>query len=167
MGLQSTMKEKPKHIDAFLYFFALTEKGHSATDAVDCTAEHAGVKPRTVWRWYKEFNWEDKADAKRLKILEEVEKQESKTLAENRANYLRILHKVLDDYIKKGFPAEIETIKDLEKVIKTCLVLQNAPSDVIKNDTVNVNVNAKSLFDEKLMKQIVEEEEESEKNETD
>ena len=95
MGLHSTMKEKPKHIDAFLYFFALTEKGHSATDAVDCTAEHAGVKPRTVWRWYKEFNWEDKADAKRLKILEEVEKQESKTLAENRANYLRILHKVL------------------------------------------------------------------------
>ena len=73
----------------------------------------------------------------------------------------------MDDYIKKGFPAEIETIKDLEKVIKTCLVLQNAPSDVIKNDTVNVNVNAESLFDEKLMKQIVEEEEESEKNETD
>ena len=58
-------------------------------------------------------------------------------------------------------------INSTEKVIKTCLVLQNAPSDVIKNDTVNVNVNAESLFDEKLMKQIVEEEEESEKNETD
>ena len=74
------MKEKPKHLDAFRYFFTLTEKGHEVTDAIPLTAEHCGVKPRTVWRWYKEFNWEIRSVEKRAKIQEEVERKENQTL---------------------------------------------------------------------------------------
>lgn len=88
-----------------------------------------------------------------------MEKKDNQTLAENRANYLKILHKLLDDYIKDGFPAQIESVKDLETVIKNCLVLQNAPSEVVKNDNTNINVNADSLFDEDLMRKIAEQEE--------
>lgn len=157
------MKEKPKHIDAFLYFFALTEKGNSVTDSINATAEHAGVIPRTMWKWYKAFDWEAKADKKRMRIIEEVEKKEQQTLVENRANYLKILHKELDDFIQADFPAKIESIKDLEIVIKNCLVLQNAPTEVTKNDNVNIHVQAESLFDEDLMKKIVAEEEAEEK----
>ena len=54
------MKEKPKHIDAFQFWFGLTEKGYSTTDSVKTTAKHCGVIPRTIWKWYKEFGWEDK-----------------------------------------------------------------------------------------------------------
>lgn len=156
------MKEKPKHLDAFRYFFALTEKGHEVTDAIPLTAEHCGVKPRTVWRWYKEFDWDSRSDEKRAKIQAEVERKENQTLAQNKINYLNILHKLLDDMIKKGFPVEIESVTDLEKVIKNCLLLQNAPTDVTKTDNVNVHVDASEYFDEELIDKIIAEEIEAE-----
>jgi len=158
------MKEKPKHIDAFQFWFGLTEKGYNTTDSVRTTAQHSGVLPRTIWKWYKEFGWEERADKKRLQILAEVEKQENRTLVENRLNYLKILHKVLDKFIKDGFQLDVKTAKDLETIIKTCLIVQDAPSEVIKQDTVNLHIGADSLFDEDLMKQILEEEEEARKS---
>jgi len=154
------MKEKPKHIDAFQFWFGLTEKGYSTTDSVRTTAQHSGVLPRTIWKWYKEFGWEERADKKRLQILAEVEKKENRTLVENRLNYLKILHKVLDNFIKDGMQLDIKTARDLDTIIKACLVVQDAPSEVIKQDTVNLHIGADSLFDESLMKKIIEEEEE-------
>lgn len=156
------MKEKPKHIDAFRYFFALTEKGHSTTDAIPVTAEHCGVKPRTVWRWYNEFGWESRADHKRAKIIAEVEKKENKTLAQNRINYLNILHKLLDDLIKADFPVKIGSIKDIDTVVKLCLLLQEAPTEVTKTNNVNVDIDASDFFDDELIEKIIEEEIEAE-----
>lgn len=156
------MKEKPKHIDAFRYFFALTEKGHSTTDAIPVTAEHCGVKPRTVWRWYNEFGWESRADHKRAKIIAEVEKKENKTLAQNRINYLNILHKLLDDLIKADFPVKIGSIKDIDTVVKLCLLLQEAPTEVTKTNNETLLINASDFFDEELIDKIIEEELEAE-----
>ena len=76
---------------------------------------------------------------------------------------MKILHKILDQFIKDGFPVKIESMKDLDIIIKNCLVLQDAPSEVIKQDTVNVNIGADSLFDDELMKKIIKEEEEARK----
>lgn len=156
------MKEKPKHIDAFHYFFALTEKGHTITDSIKITSEHVGVLPRTVWKWYTEFDWNTKSDVKRAKIIKEMEEKENQTLAQNRANYLNILHKELDDFIKADFPAKIESIKDLEIVIKNCLLLQEAPTEVTKTSNVDVKIDASDFFDEELMDKIIEEELEAE-----
>lgn len=161
------MREQRKHMDAFSYWFALTEKGHTISESVNATAEHCGVNVRTVWVWYDEFDWDARAKLKREDINRRMEEEENKTLAENRANYLKILHKLLDDFIKNGFPVQIETVKDVETVIKNCLVLQDAPTDVIKNNTTQINVNAESLFDEGLMMKIVQQEELLEEEEED
>ena len=153
------MREQRKHMDAFSYWFTLTEKGHTISESVNATAEHCGVSVRSVWVWYDEFDWDERARLKREDINRRIEEQENQTLAENRANYLKILHKLLDDYIKDGFPVQIETVKDLETVIKNCLVLQDAPTDVIKNNTTQINVDAEQLFDENLMRKITQQEE--------
>ena len=153
------MREQRKHMDAFSYWFALTEKGHTISESVNATAEHCGVSVRSVWVWYDEFDWDERARLKREDINRRIEEQENQTLAENRANYLKILHKLLDDYIKDGFPVQIETVKDLETVIRNCLVLQDAPTDVIKNNTTQINVDAEQLFDENLMRKITQQEE--------
>lgn len=152
-------------MDAFSYWFALTEKGHTTSESAQATAEHMGVNVRSIWKWYDEFDWKDRAEKKRADINKKIEEQENKTLAENRANYLKILHKLLDNYIKDGFPVQIETVKDLETVIKNCLVLQDAPTDVIKNNTTQINVDAESLFDENLMRKITQQEEEVDEDE--
>ena len=151
--------EQRTHLDAFNYWFSLTEKGYTTTQAVEVTAEHCSVNLRTIWKWHDAFNWKVRAEQRRKEIQKELEKKDNQTLADNKANYLKILHKILDDYIKDGFPVGIESVKDLETVLKTCLVLQNAPSEVVKNDNTNVNIDAESLFDEDLMRQISEQEE--------
>jgi len=156
------MREQRKHMDAFSYWFGLTEKGYTISESVKATAEHCDVAVRTIWVWYDEFDWNDRAVKKREDINKKMEEQENQTLAENRANYLKILHKLLDNYIKDGFPVQIETVKDLETVIKNCLVLQDAPTDVIKNNTTQVNIDAEQLFDEGLMMKIAQQEEELE-----
>lgn len=161
------MREQRKHMDAFSYWFALTEKGHTISESVNATAEHCNVSVRSVWTWYDEFDWDERAREKREDINRRIEEQENQTLAENRANYLKILHKLLDDYIKDGFPVQIETVKDLETVIKNCLVLQDAPTDVIKNNTTQINVDADQLFDENLMRKISQQEELLEEEEED
>lgn len=155
------MKERPKHTEAFQYFFTLLEKGHTPTDSVKTTAEHCGVIPRTVWKWYKEFDWDGRAEIKRKKIVEEMEKQEIKTLAQNRANYLNILHKLLDDMIKNNFPVKIDSVKDLDLVVKNCLLLQNAPTEVTKNNNVNLNMGVEE-FDDELIDKILAEEKQAE-----
>ena len=152
--------EQRQHLDAFNYWFSLTEKGYSITEAIEVTAEHCNVYVRTVWKWHDAFDWKARAEQRRKEIQKELEKKDNQTLAENKANYLKILHKILDDYIKEGFPVGIESVKDLETVLKTCLVLQNAPSEVVKSDNTNVNIEAESLFDEDLMRKISEQEEE-------
>lgn len=151
--------EQRTHLDAFNYWFSLTEKGYTTTQAVEVTAEHCSVNLRTIWKWHDAFDWKVRAEQRRKEIQKELEKKDNQTLADNKANYLKILHKILDDYIKDGFPVGIESVKDLETVLKTCLVLQNAPSEVVKNDNTNVNIDAESLFDEDLMRQISEQEE--------
>ena len=155
------MIEQKRHIDAYYYWFNLTEKGLNTSDAIIETANHFQLEKRTIWKYYSEFNWKERAITKRQEIVKEVEKKENKTLAENRVQYLRILHKLLDEYVKAGLPSKIESVKDLEIIIKNCLILQDSPSEVTKqkNTTdVNVNVNPNELFDEELMQKIIEEE---------
>ncbi len=160
MGRPYGTREEPRHREAYLYWFNLTEKGNTTTDAIKITAEHCGVVERAVWNWYRNFKWQERAEKRRDEIMKEVEKKENRTLAENRVSYLKILHKLLDDYIQDGLPAQIETIKDLDLVIKNCLVLQDSPTEVVKNKNTqtNINIDAEDLFDEDLMRQIVEEE---------
>lgn len=156
------MKEKQLHIDAFNYYFGLLHKGHLVTDAVRTTAKHCEVRMRTVWKWHKEFGWEERALKRRAEIQKEVEKQQNKTLAKNKLKYLNLCHKVLDNSIKDGnFPLKIESTKDFDIIIKNCLLLQDSPTEVTKNDNLNVSVDATDFFDEDLIDQIIQEEEEA------
>lgn len=158
MVKKALVRETSKHINAYHYWFNLTEKGYDSTKALELTAKEFDVTDRAVRYWHYSFQWEERAKIRRKEIMKEVEKQENRTLAENRVSYLKILHKLLDDYIQEGLPAQIESIKDLDLVIKNCLLLQDSPTERVKNDNININVDAEDLFDEDLMRQIIEEE---------
>lgn len=154
------MKEQVKHIDAFHYFFSLIEKGYTLTESVKLTSKHMEVTERTVWNWYSQLDWEKKTDEKKAKIIEKMEEQENEEIAKNRLNYLKILHKILDNFINDDFPVQIGSIRDLETVIKNCLVLQDSPTDYTKTVNTNMDVEAGQLFDKELMEKIAEEEDE-------
>ena len=72
------------------------------------------------------------------------------------------MHKLLDDLIKADFPVKIDSIKDIDTVVKLCLLLQEAPTEVTKTNNETLLINAGDFFDEELIDKIIEEELEAE-----
>ena len=160
-----SVQPQQKHYDAFNYWFQLTQKGYTTTEAIEMTAEWVGIKKRRMWVWYKDLEWKQKAEERRKEIQKVLEKKENKTLADNKKKYLDICHKQLYDYVEQGLNADINSMKELTELIKMCLVLQDAPSNVTKNDTeVQMDIDNSQLFDKNLMQKILEEEQELNKD---
>lgn len=151
------IRELPKHQNAFEIYFAYLEEGLLHTQAIKKTAEDIGVTPRTVFRWSKKFNWEEKRIRKQAAIAREIEIQTTKNFAENRIKYLNILHKLLDNFVKKDLPVDVESMKDLDLVIKNCLILQEQPTEVVKTQNVNMDMKMNELFDDELLNEILDE----------
>ena len=66
----------------------------------------------------------------------------------------------LDNFIKEDFPTEIGNVRDLETVIKLCLLLQEEATEISKGEQVQVDLTdqVNKLFDEDKMKAILEQE---------
>lgn len=152
-----------KHYDAFNYWFSCTQEGDTTTDAVKKTSDFMGVSTVTIWNWYNEMNWQEEAQRRLKQIQKELEKRENRTFAQNQKKYLDILHRLLYEYVEDGLPAKIESVKDLEIVIKNSLLLQDAPTENVKQKTEhtgNLEVTA-PLFDKSKMEEILRQEEEN------
>lgn len=160
------MRVTKKHYDAFNYWFGCTQEGLNTTESVEATAEHFDMSPHTVWKWYYGMDWKSDAQRRMREIQKELERRDNRTFAQNQKKYLDILHRLLYEYVEDGLPAKIESVKDLEIVIKNSLLLQDHPTENIKseNDTIHggsVGVEAQGLFDRDKMKQIISQEKEN------
>ena len=132
------MKETPKHKDAFEHFYIKLSEGMSVTDSILSVAEKFKVTDRTAWRWYKELDWEAKRTVRDADIQTGVEEKTNTTIIDNKAKYLGIVHFSLNKYVEdvnagKRDPIPIENSKDLERLIKTGLLIQNQPTDIQKH----------------------------------
>lgn len=152
-----------KHYDAFNYWFSLTQEGYKITPAIEKTAEEFGVVDRTVRKWYDEMGWKEMQQKRMKQIQKELEKKENRTFAQNQKKYLDILHRLLYEYVEDGLPAKIDSIKDLEIVIKNSLLLQDKPTENIQQKTEHTGeVEVKTpLFDRSKMEAIIERERKS------
>ena len=108
-------------LDAFNFWFSCTQEGDTTTRALERTAEEFGVHERTARKWYDEMGWKKMGQKRMKQIQRELEKRDNRTFAQNQKKYLDILHRLLYDYVEDGLPAKIETVKDLEIVIKNSL----------------------------------------------
>ena len=152
-----------RHYDAFNYWFSLTQEGYKIGQAIELTAEEFGVVDRTVRKWYDEMGWKEMGEKRMLEIQRMVEKKENRTFAQNQKKYLDILHRLLYEYVEDGLPAKIESIRDLEVVIKNSLLLQDRPTENIQQKTEHTGeVEIKQpLFDKNKMEAIIEREREA------
>ena len=161
------MDIEPKHYDAFNYYFSCKQNGDSNSEAIRKTAKEFDVSTRTIENWYYNMNWKQKSAHRTEQIQKEVERMENTTFAKNKKKYLDIYHRVLYEYVQDGLPAKIESIKDLEIVIKNSMLLQDAPTEVIKTETEHtgkVEVTT-PLFDRAKMEKILEQEKQSKEQE--
>jgi hypothetical protein len=154
------MEEEQKHIDAFELYLTEIHNGLSKTEAVTKVASEYNCSVSTVWTWKKEFDWDDKEAVRSVEINKGVEEKTNSTIIDNKSNYLSMIHNIFKKYVDevkagKRNPLEINSMNDLEKGIKTALLLQGESTDRTEsNTTLNANVQ----FDKNAQKKILEEE---------
>lgn len=157
------MKETRITLDAFELYFTLIDSGMNLSKAIGVLAEKYDRAKSTIWRWYSDLNWDNRYYERMMKVQRRIESQKIKSLAENKQIYLSIIQKIINDFISQGkekgkLPIKIRTTTDLDKIIKLALLLQESPTSVIENLNEEVSTTKENLFDEKLMKKILEEE---------
>lgn len=153
-------EEKQLHLDAFEAFLDYRLNNQTKSKSIRLVAEKFDYTSRQVWKWYKWFDWEERERKRRAEINEITIKKHNQEIARNKSNYLKVAHKLLDNFIQEDFPTEIGNVRDLETVIKLCLLLQEEATEISKGEQVNVDLTEQvnRLFDEDKMKKILVEE---------
>ena len=161
------MEEKQNDLDAFNQYFEYKQSGYTTNKAIYLLHEKIGTSERSIWNWYKEFDWKIKEQERQAEVNRIIEKEQNEEIAKNKVKYLKINHKLLDKFINDDFPIEIESIKDYDIIIKLCLLLQEEATVINKGQNINIDVvkDYNELFDEDLMEKILHEEEELEERE--
>lgn len=154
------MKEKQIHLDAFETFLEYRLNNQSINKSINLTAEHHNYSRRSVWEWYKNFDWRTREAERRREIHEITMRKHNQEIAKNKSNYLKIAHKLLDNFIQDDFPTEIMTVRDLETVVKLALLLQEEATEISKGEQVSVDLTdqVNKVFDEDKMRLILEQE---------
>ena len=139
------MKEAQKHIDAFELYFQSIQSGMSVNESILSVQKQCTVSERTVWRWHSAFDWSGRTALRSKEINKKVEQKTNSTIVANKARYLRIYHSLLDD-LERRADVTIKNVNDLQMVVKGTLLLQDEPTENIKE---NVNINAELTPDKR------------------
>ena len=134
------MKEKIKHKEAFEFFLSI---GGMASDKnVRKVAENWQVSERTIWRWYKKYNWKERVEQRNIENGKKLEQKVDKVIVQSKANYRALISKVVKKFEEKlkGGKIRIERPEDLNIMAKLDLLLMGEnPED--KNLEINVTIN--------------------------
>ena len=134
------MKEFQRHHEAFELYFSYIQSNKTISESIIRVASEYNVANSTMWRWHKEFNWDERAHLRNIEINKQVEKKTNTTIADNKAKYLTFIHKLLDDWKKKvdkgEVPVEITSPSDVDKIVKLALLLQDEAGEIIENQVI-------------------------------
>ena len=133
------MKELQKHLDAFELYFQYKQSGHNITQSIKLLKGKCKVSEKSLYKWKEEFDWDEKETIRSLEINKEVQKKTNSTVANNKAQYLGIYHRLLKKLEKDGYPIEISSIHDLNLVIKGSLLVQDEPTEHIKENSKQIH----------------------------
>ena len=134
------MKETQRHIDAYNLYFSLRNNGMGVVDVINEVGSEFGVSDTSVYRWMKEFDWKGRESIDTNDVQNKVAEKRNEALADNKAWYLSINHKMIRDYEQSS--PQIENLRDYDALIKTNLQLQG------DNDGITTETN-------ELLKQLI------------
>ena len=122
------MMDDLKHKEAFEYFISLG--GKPTNENVRKVSDKFSISDRTVWRWYKRFNWKAQVDIRNQEIAKKLQEKtdtniiyEKAKLVKQTQDNLKILQGVISTSIVKGADGKaklkfsIETIEDLVRIL--------------------------------------------------
>ena len=96
------MIERQKHLDAFEYFIELGAK--AGDENIEKIGGKYGVTANTIWRWYKAFNWRDRAI---IRLVATKKKLEADGILSKEAEIASLLtlidEKIAENKLRSGY----------------------------------------------------------------
>lgn len=120
------MVETLKHKTAFEEYYLLGD--HRSYSKV---AQKLSVSKTSIKKWAKNFDWIEKVQLRDQNNAKKLEAKTDIKVIDDKAKILGISRRLLDMYVKKlneQIGAEIESLADLEKVVKINLGVQGDKS---------------------------------------
>ena len=121
--------ESAEQIEAFELYYSLGTKG-----SLQLVADKLGKNIRTVQGWSSKYNWADRVAQRALEVAKQagLEELHRETLA-IRAEYRKAMDALLEQAYKdiQEGKLQIESIEDLELVIKLDLLLMGEPTEIV------------------------------------
>lgn len=123
-------KENLHQKEAFELYYSL---GESRT--LDKVAELLGRNKRTLYEWSTRFNWQERVLQYDIEISKKLKEKTVNTIANEKANYRKIIKLAISDFVKRLSSGEIKvaTVAELEKLIKMDLVLMGEADEIKEN----------------------------------
>mgnify|MGYP000845557772 CR=1 FL=1 len=120
------MKETLKQKEAFELYYSLGDKRSLMSVARQC-----GVSERTVARWSKLFNWQERVEQRDIENARRLEEKTNETVVATKANYRKIIKAAIGRWVKRfqGGEIDVESVWDLERLVKLDLLLMGEPTD--------------------------------------
>ena len=126
------MEEKQIHLDAFEKYFIHKQAGINTTEAIEKVWLTGTVSKKTLWKWKREFDWDEKEAIRSLEITKKVSEKTNTTIVDNKVTYLGIIHKLLRKLQEGDYNIEIRNVSDVDKLIRTALLLQDESTGIEK-----------------------------------
>jgi len=112
------MKETLRHKEAFEYYYSLGDKRNSSSVAVQYK-----VSERSIFKWSKNFNWQERIEQRDIEISKGLEIKTNETIISIKAGFkaeikvqLNIFKTMLNKLIKKFKESEENEIIEIKKI---------------------------------------------------
>jgi hypothetical protein len=116
--------ETLKHQLAFELYIL---KGARASDSImEYIAEKVGItRPRTIWAWYKKFNWRQRAEERIKERGDELKETTAHALRQIEDVAAEIIEEMVMQFKEKAENGEIkiERVSDLESLMRTFMTI--------------------------------------------
>lgn len=93
-------------------------------------SEKFNVSESTVWRWYKNLNWNDRENKRKHEILMELERKNIENVVDFKVRALGITGNLIEVFIGNIRRLRITSMRDLDMVIKLHLLLLEQPTEI-------------------------------------
>ena len=117
------MTETLQHREAFEYYYSLGEHRNLSSVAI-----HFKFSERSLAKWSKEFNWQERILQRDIEIGKKLEKKTNTTVLNEKAKY----RELIKNAIAGMGDIKVESVKDYETLVKLDLLLMGEATEESK-----------------------------------
>ena len=120
------MKETLQHTEAFEYYYGLGDKRSQRL-----VAGKYGVSGKTIAKWSKAFNWQERIELRDMENSRLLEKKTNNTIVNEKANYRKLIKAAISTFVGNLNAGKVDvlSVQDMERLVKLDLLLMGEATE--------------------------------------